>query len=81
MINEEEKLNNTDYYVLCVLELRPRFNTGEVFDIKELAYICDLDKSEASKSLKKLKQYELIKVITEKPLNYSFNSEILEKWR
>lgn len=66
-------MTNMDYYVLCVLELRPKFNSGEPFIIKELAFNCDIDKSEASKTLKKLKNLGFVKLITKEPLTYTFN--------
>jgi len=66
-------MTNIDYYVLCVLEFRPKFNSGEPFYINEVARHCDIDKSEASKSLKTLKKYGFITLITKKPLTYTFN--------
>jgi DNA-binding MarR family transcriptional regulator len=71
-------MNNIDYYVLCVLEMTPRFNKGEPFNMKEIAYFTDLDKSEVSKSLKILKEMEFITLLTDKPKTYSFNLEKFE---
>lgn len=65
-------MNNIDYYVLCVLELRPKFSSGEPFVIKDVAFDADLDKSETSKALIKLFDWGFVEKITNEPLTYAF---------
>ena len=77
---EIEQLNNTDYFVLSVLEITPRYRTGELFTIKELSYYIGIDKSTISRSLTKLKHLNCVKVIGENPYKFTFDKEIIKKW-
>jgi DNA-binding MarR family transcriptional regulator len=71
-------LENTDYYILCVLEITPKYNCCEPFNIKELSHYCDLDKSRVSTSLRRLYEYGFVKIISDNPILYSFNDEKLK---
>lgn len=80
-MNQKMKMNNTDYYLLCVMEMSPRFKAGEPFTNKELSYYSDLDKSVINKSLKKLSNFGVVKTILLNPIKYSFDVEVLEQWK
>ena len=74
-------MNNRDYYLLCVMEMTPRFRTGEPFNREDLSHHSDVDKSDTNKSLKVLAENKVVKLISKNPNLYSFDLEILEKWK
>jgi predicted transcriptional regulator len=76
----EKKLTNNDYFVLCVLDLRPRLKSGEPFTINELSLVCDLDLSTTTKIIKKLLNYQVVTLIDTKPNKYIYNSIDNIKW-
>lgn len=74
-------MDNREYYLLCVMEMDKRFRTGEPFSSNELSYHSDIDKSDVNKSLKVLNKNKFVKLINNKPKLYTFNLEMLEKWK
>lgn len=74
-------LDNTDYYILCILELKPKYNSSTPFSVKQLSYDSDLDKSRVSTTLKKLRELKIITLIAKKPLLYTFNVDKFKKWQ
>jgi predicted transcriptional regulator len=66
------ELNDKDLYILVSLEHKG------IFEAKEVSYFCDIDKSTAYKSIKRLQEAGVIIKVESNPLKYAINYDKLK---
>lgn len=65
------ELNNTELYILVSLERK------EVFEVKEVSVICDIDKTTSYKAIKTLEKLNLVIKIDSNPMKYAINYDLI----